>query len=135
MTLISWLCDIPLYISTTASLSIFLFPGIFKVYRSRGSCKQSSPTLWGAFVLSVFGFPKKEAQEWKCRMLRSSVFSIFQQTPYTSPQRPLAIDIPPISVKRLPFLHCLSCISGFDTLFSMALLTDEIGRASCRERV
>ena len=31
MTLISWLSDIPLYMRTTTSLSIFLFPRIFKV--------------------------------------------------------------------------------------------------------
>ena len=49
---------------------------------------------------------------------------MFQHTPYTSPEWLLAIYIPPISVARLPFLHGLSCISGFDTFFSMALLTD-----------
>ena len=49
---------------------------------------------------------------------------MFQDTPYTSPEWLLALYIPPISVARLPFLHGLSCISGFDTLFSMALLTD-----------
>ena len=49
---------------------------------------------------------------------------MFQDTPYTSPEWLLAIYIPPISVARLPFLHGLSCISGFDTLFRMALLTD-----------
>ena len=49
---------------------------------------------------------------------------MFQDTSYTSPEWLLAIYIPPISVARLPFLHVLSCISGFDTLFSMALLTD-----------
>ena len=49
---------------------------------------------------------------------------MFQHTPYTSPEWLLAIYIPPISVARLPFLHGLSCISGFDTLFSMALVTD-----------
>ena len=54
----------------------------------------------------------------------SCVFLMFQDTPYTSPEWLLAIYIPPISVARLPFLHGLSCISGFDTFFSMALLTD-----------
>ena len=49
---------------------------------------------------------------------------MFQDTPYTSPEWLLAIYIPPISVARLPFLHSLSCIYGFDTFFSMALLTD-----------
>ena len=48
---------------------------------------------------------------------------MFQDTPYTSREWLLAIYIPPISVARLPFLHGLSCISGFDTLFSMAILT------------
>ena len=49
---------------------------------------------------------------------------MFQDTPYTSPEWLLGIYIPPISVARLPFLLGLSYISGFDTLFSMALLTD-----------
>ena len=49
---------------------------------------------------------------------------MFQDTPYTSPEWLLPIFIPPISVARLSFLLGLSCISGFDTLFSMALLTD-----------
>ena len=49
---------------------------------------------------------------------------MFQDTSYTSPEWLLAVYIPPISVARLPFLHVLSCISGFDTFFSMALLTD-----------
>ena len=49
---------------------------------------------------------------------------MFQDTPYTSPEWLLAIYILPIIVARLPFIHGLSCISGFDTLFSMALLTD-----------
>ena len=49
---------------------------------------------------------------------------MFQDTLYTSPEWLLPIFIPPISVARLPFLLGLSCISGFDTLFSMALLTD-----------
>ena len=49
---------------------------------------------------------------------------MFQNTPYTSPKWLLAIYIPSISVARLPLLHGRSCISGFDTLFSMALLTD-----------
>ena len=49
---------------------------------------------------------------------------MFQETPYTSPEWLLAIYIPPISVARLPFLHGLSCISGFDTFFRMALLPD-----------
>ena len=47
---------------------------------------------------------------------------MFQETPYTSPEWLLAIYIPPISVARLPFLHGLSGISGFDTFFRMALL-------------
>ena len=49
---------------------------------------------------------------------------MFQDTSYTSPEWLLAIYIPPISIARLPFLHGLSCISGFDNFFSMALLTD-----------
>ena len=49
---------------------------------------------------------------------------MFQDTPHTSPEWLLSIYIPPISVARLPFLHGLSCISGFDTFFSMALLPD-----------
>ena len=49
---------------------------------------------------------------------------MFQNTPYTSPGWLLAIYIPPISVASLPFLHGRSCISGFDTFFSMALLPD-----------
>ena len=52
---------------------------------------------------------------------------MFQDTPSTFPEWLFAIYIPPISVARLPFLHGLSCISGFDTLFSMALLTDGKG--------
>ena len=47
---------------------------------------------------------------------------MFQNTPYTSPEWLLAIYIPPISVARLPFLHGRSCLSGFETFFSMALL-------------
>ena len=47
---------------------------------------------------------------------------MFQDTPYTSPEWLMAIYIPPISVARLPFLHGRSCISGFDTFFSMPLL-------------
>ena len=31
-TWISWLSDIPLYVSTTTSLSILLFPGVLQVY-------------------------------------------------------------------------------------------------------
>ena len=54
---------------------------------------------------------------------------MFQDTPYTYPEWLLAIYIPPISVARLPFLHGLSCISGFDTFFSMALWTD--GKRDC----
>ena len=54
----------------------------------------------------------------------SCVYYMFQDTPYTSPEWLLAIYIPPISVARLPCLHGLSCISGFYTFFSMALLTD-----------
>ena len=115
MTLISWLSDIPLYISTTAPLSIFLFPGILKVYWSGGSCKQSSPKLWGACVLWIFSFPNLYAHEWKCPMLSSCVFYMFLETPYTSPEWLLAIYIPPMSVIRLPFLPGLSCISGFYT--------------------
>ena len=49
---------------------------------------------------------------------------MFQHKPYTSPEWLLAIYIPPISVASLAFLHGLSCLSGFDTVFSMALLTD-----------
>ena len=49
---------------------------------------------------------------------------MFQDTPYTSPEWLLAIYITPISVARLPFLHGLFCISGFDTFFRMALLPD-----------
>ena len=50
---------------------------------------------------------------------------MFQDTPYTPLEWLLGIYIPPISVARFPFLHGLCSISGFDTLFSMALLTDE----------
>ena len=49
---------------------------------------------------------------------------MFQDTPSTSTEWLFTIYISPISVARLPFLHGLSCISGFDPLFSMALLTD-----------
>ena len=49
---------------------------------------------------------------------------MFQDKPYTSPECLLAIYIPPINIARLTFLHGLSCISGFDTFFRMALLTD-----------
>ena len=59
---------------------------------------------------------------WVCL---GGVYGVFWNiTPYTSPEWLWAIYIPPISVERLPFLHGLSCISGFDTLFSMALLID-----------
>ena len=54
----------------------------------------------------------------------SCAYYMFQDTPYTSPEWLLAIYSPPISVARLPCLHGLSCISGFYTFFSMALLTD-----------
>ena len=74
MTLISWMSHIPLYISTTTSLSIFLFPGIFKVYRSGGSWKQNSPKLWGACVLLIFNFPNLYTHEWKCPMLSKLCF-------------------------------------------------------------
>ena len=48
---------------------------------------------------------------------------MFQNTPYTSPEWPLAIYIPPISLTRLPFLPGLSCTSGFYT-FLDGLWTD-----------
>ena len=75
MMLISWLSDIPLYIRTTTSLSIFLFPGIFKVERSGGSCQQSSPKLWALnCVLLILSFPNFYAHEWKCPMLSKLSF-------------------------------------------------------------
>ena len=74
MTLISWLRDIPFYISTTTSLSIFLFPCIFKVEWSGGSCQQSSTKLWGACVLLIFSFPNLYAHEWNCPMLSELCF-------------------------------------------------------------
>ena len=109
MTLISWLSDIPLYINTTTSLSIFLFHGIFKVYCSWGPCKQSSPKFWGACVLSIFGFLNIYAPEWKCRMLWSWFLDVFGNTIHFS--RVAIVNLHPthqcnkVSFSPWPVLH------------------------------
>ena len=117
MTLISRLRDTPLYISTATSLPVFLFPGIFKVYRSRGFCKQQSPKLGVAVSRRSLVFPRYSPMSGSCPILCSSLFYMFQETPYTSPEWLLAIYIPPIRVKRLPVLRGLSCLSRLYTFF------------------
>ena len=89
-----WLNNIPLYICTTASLSIHLSMDIQTASVSN-QCKQCCSEHWGTCVFFSFGFLRVYAQLCNCWVIWWFSSQYFKESPYLLPQWLYQFTFPP----------------------------------------
>ena len=114
-----WLSNIPLYICTTFSLSIYLLMGI-QVASGLGYCKQCCYEHWGACVFPDQRFLGRSAQEWDCWIIWQLDFQFFKEPAYCLPQWLHQFTFPPTtqegsfsSTPSLAFIICRLFNDGY----------------------
>ena len=107
-----WLNSIPLYICTTASLTIYQRTS--RLLPCSSYCKKCCSEYWGICVFFNFDFLRVYVQEWDCWVIWWFIPS-FLRSLHTIFHSGCSVYIPTSNARVFPFLHTLSSIYCLQT--------------------